>query len=166
MFLQLTRHAGTGQGSKSLTKYVSKLNFQDMRKMIMAAAVLALGATGCLDSLTAVSRAQAGAVFEEDREYDHALFETVEQCQKYQQEHGTWFNCFQTVEFMRDGHARLVLTDIVNSGSYQIAGSEVIFTPSGPSDGPALRFRLTGNRRALIRGEAEVWELKRSGCAD
>jgi hypothetical protein len=101
--------------------------------------------------------------FEEYRAYEHALFETPEECEAAQPP-DFFFNCTQTVGFFRDGSVVLVVTDIQNAGTYEITDDRVVlmFDPAHSEVGSRFRFEMIDDS-TLIDDAGNEWTLEYSG---
>ena len=83
------------------------------------------------------------------------------------------FNCLHRLELCANGGFMLVVTDIINEGSYEVSGSSVSAVMRSPGDGPET-FELTltteGFTSAELAGqhpwlEREVFESDRERLA-
>ena len=101
--------------------------------------------------------------FDEFRAYEHALFETPEECQAAQPP-DFFVNCTQGVGFYTDGSVQLVVTDIQNHGTYEIAGDRVVlmFDPAHSEVGARFRFEMVDDS-TLIDEDGNEWKLEHSG---
>ena len=101
--------------------------------------------------------------FNKVREYRYSLFETEEKCREHQENHDTWFNCFQIVRFMPDGTATMLLTDIMNMATYKLdlEKNSIFLKSLGSGDMPkSIKFNISPNKRAIIETiNFKVWEL-------
>lgn len=101
--------------------------------------------------------------FSENRSYTHYLFITEKACLDAQQG-DFFFNCTQSVDLKSDGSATVILTDIINSGTYEITDNVLVITLNGASDAPPkMTFIIDRTGRNLIReGTTTIWELSQS----
>lgn len=87
--------------------------------------------------------------FDEDRTYAFDFFETHEDCLAAQPP-DFFFNCSQTIDFFVDGDVEMMVTDIINPGTYEIRGRRVTlkfgFTPELPS---TIDFELSRDEQIL-----------------
>ena len=114
---------------------------------LAAAAVLGCGSTGLEERNT----------FEEPRSYAYDLFETPEACAAAQPP-DSFFNCQQTVDFEPDGTVRLVVTDIVNQGTYEIHLGRVVMRFPMPVDmGSGWRFEARAGGDLLVDQYGREW---------
>lgn len=109
--------------------------------------------------------------FPESRNYQRLVgdFKTVEECEQYKRDTGSWFNCFQQIGFEPDGSATVVLTDIMNLASYRIVeGQRIEVESARTGDMPdQMEFLQMKDSEIIQLPEGLVWhrilkELKRS----
>ena len=100
--------------------------------------------------------ASEGAPFPEARVYAFALFDTPEECDELVAQ---GVNCYQTVDFCPSGEATIVVTDILNRGTYSVSGATITAsweTGDVPSD---MGFTLDEDTDTLVDDlAANVWE--------
>lgn len=96
--------------------------------------------------------------FDEERIYEHPLFESPEACEAAQPP-GFFINCSQWMEFDPDGRVRVVLTDIINPGTYRIQNRHVILSmESSPELPERLELLLSADGSTLVEeGTGRVW---------
>ncbi len=72
-----------------------------------------------------------------------------------------FFNCSQTVELNLDGTVSVMLTDIMDIGTYEISDNTVTIKLREASDAPSkMTFIVDRTGRNLIReGTTTIWEL-------
>lgn len=99
--------------------------------------------------------------FLEDRSYTYELFPTPEACLGAREESGRFFNCSQDVSFFKNGQVTLMMTDIMDVGTYEILGSQVIISFKNPSDAPSrMVFQMDSTRQQLtLEGPNTKWRL-------
>ncbi len=88
--------------------------------------------------------------FEQDQTYIHHLFETDEACHEVQK--STFVNCVQWMNFDNEGRAEVVVTDIANSGTYQIEGEQItveLLEGSGDVSG-SVSFTFALNKQLFL----------------
>jgi hypothetical protein len=96
-----------------------------------------------------------------DKTFVRHLFETTAKCQEAQKKSGAWFNCSQTVSLYSDGTARIMVTDIINPGTYTVEKDKITVTPTRPSEfADPMIFTLTYNQRNLVDQYLQVWEWR------
>jgi hypothetical protein len=103
------------------------------------------------------------AHFAAHENFKRALFPTDKACAAAMHSFGV--NCFQEVDFEADGHATVIVTDIVNAGTYTIAGSVVTVTLDS-LDGDAgekLSFTLAKDQRTMTDAQKNVWSSSLCG---
>ena len=102
--------------------------------------------------------------FTENRTYSHHLFITEKACLDAQRG-GMFFNCSQTAELNLDGTASVMLTDIMDIGTYEVSDNTVTINLREASDAPSkMTFIVDRTGRNLIReGTTTVWELDQNG---
>jgi hypothetical protein len=84
-------------------------------------------------------------LFAEDRVYSYDIYATEQECTDAM---ALGLNCYQVVEFCADGEAALMLTDIINPGTYSLAPNLVTAEfPGGDAPGTMV-FTLTGDTLA------------------
>ena len=98
------------------------------------------------------------STFAEGRAYYVQLIEDEYNC-----EH-SWelfnMNCYQTAEFCPDGSAEMMVTDIINSGTYVIDGQVLTFTRSGPGDvAETVVVDLISDTEIHDRASDVIWTL-------
>jgi hypothetical protein len=81
-------------------------------------------------------------VFGEDRVYVHDVYDTQQECDEAMD---LGLNCYQIVEFCDDGEAAIMLTDIINPGTYTLAPNEVTASFPGGDAPDTMIFSLTGD---------------------
>ena len=119
----------------------------------------------CLMVVTSPQLAWAEQTFEKKfdspRRYSLHLFQTPQDC-KNAQAGGRWFNCEQVINFKPDGHATVMVTDIMNMATYSIEGNQVVVKRTGAGDiSEQMKFVIDHTGRNLIAvGRPEVWELE------
>lgn len=130
---------------------------------LLPALALVLSATAC-DPFGSTGPASR---FPEPRFYAHDLFPSEEACLAAQRESGTWFNCFQSVAFCPDGHAELMVTDIVHLGRYEARGGTVVLrVRANPEVPETVRFALAEDGGSLTDPGGGVWTLREGPEAD
>jgi hypothetical protein len=102
--------------------------------------------------------------FEEERRYVQTYFATQEECTAAQPE-GFFVNCCAWVLFGVDGRAEILVTDILNAGSYRLESGAIVFTRESPGDVPdTLRFTV-GEDGAITDANGGTWRRQLSaGC--
>lgn len=100
--------------------------------------------------------------FSKVREYRYLFFETEEACQDYQSRTGSWFNCFQSIEFYPNGKATVMVTDILQRADYTIdfdAGKVLVKKDTAGDMPEEMIFQISPNKRAIVEsGNYKVWE--------
>jgi hypothetical protein len=99
--------------------------------------------------------------FSAERTYHFNVFGSDEACKKAQQDPDFWMNCYQEVTLSTDGSATVVLTDIMNPGTYTRNGNKVVVsyeTDAGGQDTMAFALSRDGQSMAL-EGTTQVWLL-------
>jgi hypothetical protein len=67
-------------------------------------------------------------------------------------------NCSQEVTLEPNGQATIVVTDILNEGTYVIDGDKLTITSDSPGDAaPTMRFTLAANRKSMTDEQGQVW---------
>jgi hypothetical protein len=109
-----------------------------------------------LSVLAFLASAHAGAGELFDRSFQYDLFNDPEKCRQYQAQGG---NCFQWVDFDADGSVTVIVTDIVNGGTYEVRDGVVRVELRPPAELPGIAFRFSSNGKFLIEeGTLKVWE--------
>lgn len=133
-----------------------------MKKTIMILAMLAVAACGgpnrndssrAKDATGDVQSPQlAGSTF------IHNLFPTKADCvAAHRRPGGDFVNCFQSARFGKDGKVALLVTDIMNLGTYTVSGSKVILTFPGGGELPSFVFTVNGDG-TLTDAQGNVWQ--------
>ncbi len=102
--------------------------------------------------------------FDEERRYVHAFFADQAACTAAQPE-GFFVNCCAFAVFKADGSAEMMVTDIMNGGTYVLGDGIIDFTRESPGDvADQVRF-VMGAGDTLIDDDAQ-WSWKRAaeGC--
>ncbi len=101
--------------------------------------------------------------FPEDRRYVHDLFESEQACLDAQASSGSWFNCSQIAVFCTNGDVILMITDILNGGTYEIDGRSVILSfTSNPEVPRTVSFTLSADGNSMIERESGThWTLEK-----
>lgn len=98
--------------------------------------------------------------FNENRTYVHHLFIDQKACDDYQSK-GFWINCTQTLNLSKNGSAEVMVTDIINSGTYEISNGKITVRTEGGDSPPEMVFTIDRTGRNLILdGSSSVWELE------
>jgi hypothetical protein len=94
--------------------------------------------------------------FSEPRVYANPLFDTPEECDDLLAQ---GVNCWQVVDFCPSGEATIILTDIINAGTYAVDDATVT-TEWDVGDAPAsIVFTLDANADTLTDDlDGAVWE--------
>ncbi|MFO7719690.1 MAG: hypothetical protein R6W85_04530, partial [Gillisia sp.] len=68
----------------------------------------------------------------QNKSFVHLYFETEKECMDAQPEPDFFYNCHQQIDFMKNKKVRIMLTDILWDGTYQVQGDLLIlkFTPN------------------------------------
>lgn len=107
--------------------------------------------------------AQANGRFSEDRTYVHHLFASKAECAEAKKK-APFLNCDQWVKLRKDGSATLIVTDIVNPGSYEVEDQKVVVTLNeGIETARVLTFTFDPDERTLRLepdGAKWVWEKR------
>lgn len=97
------------------------------------------------------------ATFDEDRRYVHAFFASQAECDAAQGS-GRIMNCCAQATFRANGQAELIVTDIMNAGTYVRGADTIVFTRTTPGDVPAKVTFAIGTDGALTDDMAsERW---------
>lgn len=118
------------------------------RAILFASCVLALAGCDLFDD----------GAFSEPREYRHHLFESAAECEAAQPP-DFFFNCYQEVVFCPDRSATIMLTDIINAGTYRVRSRRVTLDLRQPAEvsGP-LRFTVSPDGQSLTADwSGAVW---------
>lgn len=78
-----------------------------------------------------------GTHFAEARVYKNWLFDNQEACDAFNLGQPITFNCFQLFEVSAEGQMVIILTDIVNTGTYSISQDSISCVLDGPGDAPS-----------------------------
>lgn len=119
---------------------------------------------GALPALVVLALSGCGLIesevrhFAEERIYEHPLFESPEACEAAQPP-GFHVNCSQWMEFDPDGRVRVVLTDIVNPGTYRIENRRIILSMEASPELPGrLELFLSSDGSTLVEeGTGRIW---------
>jgi hypothetical protein len=95
------------------------------------------------------------------RTYAFDFFETREECLAHQPP-DFFINCSQIIDFFPDGRVEMMVTDIINPGSYEIRGQRVTLRFEGtPELPPKLELDLSADERTLTEvSSGKVWVLR------
>ena len=94
------------------------------------------------------------------RTYEHHLFPSEKACAEAKKG-GGWFNCSQTITFDEGGQVSVMVTDIMNEGTYVRSGQKVTIRMEDGGDAAnemILHFDRT-ERNLVDPTTFEVWEL-------
>jgi hypothetical protein len=107
--------------------------------------------------------APAPAHFQAHTEFKRALFATDKACEDAMRHFGV--NCFQEISLEPDGSASVIVTDILNVGTYTIDdGSLTVTLESLDGDpGTKLHFTLRADRRTMTDDQKNVWSVSLCG---
>jgi hypothetical protein len=99
--------------------------------------------------------------FSTDRLYIHAFFETEEECARNQPYPDFWINCDQRVWFYKNGNVELMVTDIINRGTYRIKNNQIILTMEESEDiGKEVVFTLISDHLLVREDDKSEWKLE------
>ena len=99
--------------------------------------------------------------YDEPRAYYVQLIEDEEDCANSWPDFG--MNCFQSAWFCPNGSVEIVVTDILNSGSYGIVNGEVQVALAFPGDMPSTFAFTVGQDDTLIDAAGVVWQRDLTG---
>jgi hypothetical protein len=102
--------------------------------------------------------------FDEERTYEHALFESPEACEAAQPP-DFFINCSQWMDFHPDGRVTVVLSDIINPGTYRIRDVRVTLTMEGSPELPnRIELLLSADESTLVEeATGRVWTRASDG---
>lgn len=126
------------------------------RPWLVVATLILLGFLGC-----AGPAGPERTHFTSARTYNHPLFESQEECDAHQPP-DFHINCFQWMHFTEAGEVEVVVTDILNPGSYSIRGELVSLSMEPTPELPAeimLRLSPDGQRLTDV-ATGKVWTLE------
>src|SRR5262249_32249662 len=118
-------------------------------------------------SLFATTFTGSGGRFPEDRTYVHPLFKTQKECDEAKKKL-PFFNCQQWVRFRTDGSVTLIVTDIVNAGTYEIRDNQVLPTMRSVAYVPReLTFTSSpDDQRLRLEPSGTVWVREKTRTPD
>ncbi len=116
--------------------------------------VIALGLAGCDGD-------EEARLFDEYRLYRHDLFATPEECEAAQPP-DFFVNCSQDAAFFTDGTVELMVTDIINGGTYGIVDGVVRLEFDASEVGRSWEFEMADDS-TLIDEYGNEWRLSASG---
>ena len=99
-------------------------------------------------------------VFQEDKSYQRLVFSSEEVCKKWQ-ETNPHVNCYQWVKFSADGTAFVILTDMPNTGTYNIYENKINISFTIVSDSPKeMTFVLSADQTSVLNtSDNQTWLL-------
>src|SRR5688572_10671596 len=109
--------------------------------------------------LSASALANPGHFFKDkERQYTRSLFATQKECEEAQK---MGINCFQSVEFFPDGKVLLMVTDIMNIGTYQIQGQKALLEMQAGEVPRRISYSIATDYKSLtLDANGTVWLLK------
>lgn len=97
------------------------------------------------------------------KEYVFALVSSQEECDNYMT---SGVNCTQAVKFLDDRKVEVIITDIVNQGTYAVIGNTITITINkGDAENPVI-FNANDDFTELTRtsdGSNDIWKLQIPG---
>jgi hypothetical protein len=96
--------------------------------------------------------------FAEERTYRQLVFESLEACDEYNA-HNPYVNCYRWVTFSTDASVAMVVTDIVNAGTYEIQGQQISLKMDANSDVPERITLTLSEDEESLSWDGETWDL-------
>ncbi len=106
----------------------------------------------------------AGTHFDTSRMYYQQLIEDPYECEHSWEIYGT--SCYLTAAFCKDGYTAIMVTDILNSGVYDIGEEEISNTTMGIGDIPVEATFTIVSDTELVDWEDQTWHLDQDGFFD
>ncbi len=123
-----------------------------MKKINRFEGVLALGLG------LAIVSCGAAKPFSENREYVHSVFKTRTACRVSQREMPD-LNCFPSLKLTKDGKAELIVTDVVNHGTYYVFEKTLTIEFEPYSEvGDTLTFTLSDDGKSATNDKGQTFE--------
>lgn len=98
--------------------------------------------------------------FSSDRTYVHNLFASQADCDAARAKSPGPLNCFQEASFSKSGSATLMVTDIMNIGTYTISGGKMVLMLEPSSEVSDMTFALASDGASMTDSDGNVWSLK------
>jgi hypothetical protein len=122
-----------------------------MKRLTTLLIGLALGCGGGGDADVDAGN-QAADASNSTRYFEHALFENPEDCPD-----DLTFNCYPGIELCDDGSAHLLVTDIMNGGTYVEDSTAIVATFDG-GDVPATMIFTPSTDGRTLTDDWQTWE--------
>lgn len=96
----------------------------------------------------------------QNKSFVHLYFETEQECLDAQPEPDFFQNCHQQVDFMEDRKVRIMLTDILWDGIYEVQRDLIILTfdPNFEIPSGEIIFEITNPNRLIKTDDNTLWE--------
>jgi hypothetical protein len=109
--------------------------------------------------LPAAPQIVVNGLFTTDRAYTYEVF-TPEECAQIHETHGGRVNCDQQVTFLASGRVRLLLEDIMSSGTYEVTDNIITIRLEVGNEGSSLSFQLSEDGATITQTDnGRVWNL-------
>lgn len=96
----------------------------------------------------------------QNKSFVHLYFETEKECMDAQPEPDFFYNCHQQIDFMKNKKVRIMLTDILWDGTYQVQGDLLIlkFTPNFEIPTGEILFEIINPTRLIKTDTNTLWK--------
>ena len=90
--------------------------------------------------------------------FNHLFFETEQECLDAQPDPDFFINCFQSLEFLDENTAEIVLSDIINRTAYSLNGNRIrIFSSEATEFSTDINFLIVDENTLRNVTNGTIW---------